>query len=133
MVAAKKSSRPLFEFGGAPVEVSDAAREYMNDLPGQGLADTFVTVAQWAKYAPVRAARIIVDRDPEDPSTTELLVEILVEAQTPKALSLWEDLGQQLDEAHLRLPAEERKALDARLGVHLLWGADRWDGPTQTL
>jgi len=121
------ASEVRLDFGsGIPVTVTEAANQFMARLPWPALGRVLIALRNWAMHSPVKAARAFVAADPEDRTWREVVIELLIDADTEAALSLWDEMEKALASAKDGLPPDQRAKLDKHLAIHLLWGADSW-------
>ncbi len=118
---------PLIDLGGLPLSVSADAEASLSRFPWPALSHVFAALRQWAKTAPVRAARIRRVSDPESADWEEVVVELRTEVDAKSASELWDSMASHIERAMRDLPPEQRQLLDRHLALHLLWGADRWN------
>lgn len=115
------------EFGSrVPVSVSAGARGFLARLPWPALSLVLDSLRAWARDVALKAVRASVVTDPEADDWQEVVLELLLDAETETALKLWDDLETALATAKEGLAADQRSILDRHLAVHLLWGADSW-------
>jgi len=116
------------------VKISHEARSFAKGLPREALAKSLSAISDWARSAPVRAARVSTYTDCEDEDWTELLVQLLLDVEnTDTALKMWEELGRALERVDADLSESDRWKLAGEFGVHLLWGDDDLNDETQPI
>lgn len=123
MLPIAPSPVPL-HFGGAPVAIQPQAERLLSRLPWPALARVLSAVRTWARSAPVTAVKVCTVWEPEDNDWEEVVLEMRVDADTPQALRLWDELAYAVDQAKASIPGHQRRDLDRRLGIHLLWQDD---------
>jgi len=79
-------------------------------------------IRSWIRGYPVKAARVFAFSDPEVEDWEEVVVELLVDADTPTALRLWDELAGAVDHATESLSDDQRRLLNSQVSVSLAWG-----------
>lgn len=115
------TKRELARIAGLPLEIQSEDEPFLRHLPQPAFDHILDAIRVWADTSrpPIRAARARVSR--------ELVIELLVDADTEKALALWDDVSTAVGGVIDKLAQKQRSQFNARLGVHLLWGNDPWD------
>jgi len=113
-------------FGSVPVVLEPEAAVLLSRMPWEAVGPVLSAVSAWAGLAPVRAARVSVVSEPEDSDWQEVVFALLVDADTPTALRLWDELAAAVDDAKSVLRHDHRRLLSRQLGIHVVWGDDPW-------
>jgi hypothetical protein len=122
-----EQSEKLIDFGpGVPVAVSPEARLCLSRLPSPATGAVLGALRDWARNVPLKAARASVYTDREEPDWREVIIDLLVDCDADAAMSLWQQMEDELARVKASLDAADRTLLDHQLGVHMLWGADDW-------
>lgn len=113
--------------GGVPTSVSPDAEALLSGLPRAPLSRILAALREWAQSVPLSAARIRRVSDPESADWNEVVIEMRTKVDAKSASEMWDDLASNLERVMRDLPPEQRQLFDRHLGVHLLWGDDRWN------
>ncbi len=114
-----------------PYLLSDLPMSGRNEIDPQALAIlakfnqpslklVLSAIAEWTQGVHVISVNAIAAREPED-TWEEAVLEIRIDAKTSEALSLWNKLSQSIDKAKANIAVHDRKMLDSKLGIQVIW------------
>jgi len=128
-VAMAVRAKRLLDFGpDVSVAVSPEAKARLNKLPQPAIRQLLDGLQDWAKDAPLKAARVTLYTDMEDEDWTEVSIDLFVDSDDDDhAFALVEQMAAAQDKVRHTLSPPDRAAIDNDVGIHLYWGNDRWD------
>ena len=114
----------VIDFEGVPTVTEPKAKVLLSRIPWVTLQPVLSAIRSWIRGSPVKAARVFAFSDPEVEDWQEVVVELLVDADTPTALRLWDELAGAVDHAAESLSDDQRQLLNSQVSVSLTWGDD---------
>jgi len=112
----------VIDFEGVPTVTEPKAKVLLSRIPWVTLQPLLSGIRSWIRGYPVKAARVFAFSDPEVEDWEEVVVELLVDADTPTALRLWDELAGAVDHATESLSDDQRRLLNSQVSVSLAWG-----------
>ena len=117
-----------------PVTVLEEAQTLLTRAPWPALRALLNILREWSSQGQVKAARVRILREPEDPTWTELAIELRLSVDTNEAaLELWEEIGALMDQTKSAFAPEDKAWFERYFAVHLHWGADPWDDKSESI
>lgn len=109
-----------------PTVVETSALPILRALPQGSLEPLLQEIRTWAAgQEEVQRARFVGVIEPEDPEWTELVLELSVDADTERALELWDAIGGKVGRVKANLSPEHRDLVDAMFGLHFRWNEEQ--------
>jgi hypothetical protein len=122
------AAKPHLDFGPKiPVAVTSEAETLLDTFPQATWLRVKKGLQKWVSTAPVKAAWVNVATDHDYPEWKDLVIELLVDADTDRAIELWDEVAAAIAEAKQGMTPVQRAKIDELLSVELLWGADSGD------
>lgn len=108
-----------------PTVVEPSALPILRALPQNSLQPILQEIRTWAAgQEEVQRARFVGVSEPEDPEWTELVLELTVDADTERALELWEAIGAKVGRLKAGLSPEHRDLVNSMFGLHFRWNEE---------
>jgi hypothetical protein len=116
------------DLGPISTDVEPEAEELLSRLPAGATTALLASIRKWlSSQRAVTRAHVVTVVEPEAPDWKETVIELHVDADTERALEMWDDLANSLDRIKEGLNDEDRQAMDERFGVQFIWGEEGGD------